>query len=51
MRSEWLGCKIRGLHARKKLLEQIEEEEESDSNLFVVTISGCDYSVEECEMR
>ena len=50
-RSEWLGCRIKGIRARKKVMDQIDEEEESDSNLFVVTLSGCDYSVEEEEMR
>ena len=50
-RYELFGCRIKGLHARRRVMEQVDEEEEADSNLFVVTISGCDYSVEEDEMR
>ena len=50
-RTECLGCKIKGIRARRKELEQIFEEEEQDSNVMMVTISGCDYSVEEEEMR
>ena len=50
-RSEFLGCRIKGLRARRNVERQADDEEEPESNLHVVTISGCDYSVEEDEMK
>ena len=50
-RSEFLGCRIKGLRTRRRVMEQIEEEEESDLNVLMVTLSGCDYSVEHEEMK
>jgi hypothetical protein len=51
-RSEFFGCQIKGLRRRRPELHQIEEEEEpSEPNVFDVTVSGCDYCIDEEEVR
>ena len=47
---EYFGCRLKGIRARRQITG-IVEEDETEANVFDVTISGCDYCVEEGEMK
>ena len=46
-RVEHFGCQLKGIRQRRPGMTVVEEEdEETERNVFDVTVSGCDYSVE-----
>ena len=47
---EYFGCRLKGVREPRNIASVLGEEE-VEANVFDVTISGCDYCIEEDEMK